>query len=58
MPAMVKHVCMAHGVLFVAYVVGTLLLIKPMNWGLKQIAIIFSCSFIPFEPFYVGKKYL
>ncbi|MFV8282262.1 DUF3817 domain-containing protein [Christiangramia marina] len=58
MPAMVKHVGMAHGVLFVAYFVGALLLIKPMNWGLKQIAIIFGCSFIPFGPFYVEKKYL
>ena len=39
MPEMVQQVGMAHGVLFIAYVLGGLLLIKPMNWSLTQIGI-------------------
>lgn len=57
-PDFVRHVGMAHGVLFIAYIIGGLILIKPMNWGLKDIAIIFGCSFLPFGPFYVERKYL
>ncbi|MUP45769.1 DUF3817 domain-containing protein [Gramella sp. BOM4] len=58
MPEMVKQVGMAHGILFIAYIVGALLLIKPMKWSLSQLAIIFGCSVLPFGPFYVEKKYL
>ncbi|MFV8225886.1 DUF3817 domain-containing protein [Christiangramia aquimixticola] len=58
LPLMVKIIGMAHGVLFIAYIAGGLYLIKPMKWGLTQIAIIFGCSFLPFGPFYVEKKYL
>ena len=58
MPEMVKQVGMAHGVLFIAYVMGGLILIKPMKWSLSQIGIILGCSLLPFGPFYVEKKYL
>lgn len=58
MPQMVQQVGMAHGILFVAYVAGGLILIKPMKWSLTQIAIILGCSVLPFGPFYVEKKYL
>ncbi|MCP9200353.1 DUF3817 domain-containing protein [Gramella sp. GC03-9] len=58
MPEMVKQVGMAHGILFIAYIIGALLLIKPMKWSLSQMAIIFGCSVLPFGPFYVEKKYL
>ena len=58
MPEMVKQVGMAHGVLFIAYILGGLLLIKPMKWSLTQIGIILGCSILPFGPFYVEKKYL
>ena len=58
MPQMVQQVGMAHGVLFIAYVLGGILLYKPMNWSLKQIAVILGCSVLPFGPFYVERKYL
>ncbi len=58
MPEMVKQVGMAHGILFIAYMLGGILLIKPMNWSLTQIGIILGCSVLPFGPFYVEKKYL
>ena len=58
MPLMVQQVGMAHGILFIAYILGGLLLIRPMNWSLSEIGIIFGCSLLPFGPFYVEKKYL
>ncbi|APG59611.1 DUF3817 domain-containing protein [Christiangramia salexigens] len=58
MPTMVQQVGMAHGVLFIAYIIGCILLIRPMDWTYKQVGIIMGCSLIPFGPFYVDKKYL
>ena len=58
MPDMVRHVGMAHGILFIAYVLFSLLLIRPMGWKTSTAAIIMACSLVPFGPFYVEKKYL
>ncbi len=58
MPEMVQHVGMAHGILFIGYILGCLLLIKPMNWNRKQTFTVMGCSMIPFGPFYVERKYL
>lgn len=58
MPQMVQTVGMAHGVLFIAYILSCLFLIKPMNWNFKQTGVIMACSLLPFGPFYVEKKYL
>ncbi|TBW29127.1 DUF3817 domain-containing protein [Gramella sp. KN1008] len=58
MPQMVSHVGMAHGILFIGYIAMALTLVKPMEWNLKQTALIMGCSLIPFGPFYVEKKYL
>ena len=58
MPQMVQQVGMAHGVLFIAYVIGAIYLFKPMNWNFKELFIILGCSLIPFGPFYVEKKFL
>lgn len=58
LPQMVEQVGMAHGVLFIAYVMGAIWLFKPLNWNMKQLALILACSLVPFGPFYVEKKYL
>jgi integral membrane protein len=58
MPQMVQQVGMAHGILFIAYLIGALLLFKPMNWNVKEMGVILGCSVLPFGPFYVEKKYL
>lgn len=58
LPQMVEQVGMAHGVLFIAYVIGAIWLFKPLNWNAKQLLIILVCSLLPFGPFYVEKKYL
>ncbi|MDT0685783.1 DUF3817 domain-containing protein [Autumnicola psychrophila] len=57
-PEMVRWVGMAHGVLFIAYVLGAMLLYKSMKWKLKDLTIILLCSLLPFGPFYVDKRYL
>ena len=57
-PRMVEVVGMAHGILFVAYIFGALLLYRPMNWSFKTLTIICASSVVPLGPFYVEKKYL
>lgn len=58
MPQMVQQVGMAHGVLFIAYVIGAIWLFKPLNWNFKELLVVLGCSLVPFGPFYVEKKYL
>ncbi|MFD1095855.1 DUF3817 domain-containing protein [Salegentibacter chungangensis] len=57
-PEMVRQVGMAHGILFIAYVLGAFLLYNAMNWKWKEMLIILACSLVPFGPFYVEKRYL
>lgn len=58
MPQMVQQVGMAHGVLFIAYVIGAIWLFRPLNWNFKELLVVLGCSLVPFGPFYVEKKYL
>lgn len=57
-PEMVQIVGMAHGLLFVVYILGALLLFKPLGWNLKTLMIVCLSSVLPLGPFYVEKKYL
>jgi integral membrane protein len=57
-PEMVRIVGMAHGLLFVAYIFGALLLFKPLQWKTKTLLIVCLSSVLPLGPFYVEKKYL
>lgn len=57
-PLYVKHIGMAHGVLFIAYVVLALMLKYEYNWTGKKLTIILLASVLPFGTFYVEKKYL
>ena len=54
----VKLLGMPHGLLFVGYVVFTIILRKKFNWSFKSFLIILSASVIPFGTFYIDKKYL
>ncbi len=58
MPIFVKYVGMAHGILFILYVIMAFLLKEEKNWKLKDFAIILVASFIPAGTFYIDKKYL
>lgn len=57
-PQMVEVVGMAHGILFVAYVLGAFFLFKPLGWDLKTLSLVCVSSVLPLGPFYVEKKYL
>lgn len=58
MPQMVSVVGMAHGVLFLAYVVLAFMVYSELKWSLKTLAIVLLASIIPFGTFYIEKKYL
>lgn len=57
-PEMVQIVGMAHGILFVVYILGALLLYKSLGWTFKTLMIVCVSSVLPLGPFYVEKKYL
>lgn len=54
----VKTIGMAHGVLFIVYIILAVLLKFSLNWSYKLLAIICLASIIPFGTFYVERKYL
>ena len=58
LPKMVEIVGMAHGILFVAYILGALWLFKPLGWNFKTLMLVCVSSVLPLGPFYVEKKYL
>ncbi|SHI85742.1 DUF3817 domain-containing protein [Flavobacterium terrae] len=49
---------MAHGVLFMGYILLAILLKKPQKWNFKTLGIILIASLLPFGTFYIEKKYL
>lgn len=58
LPQMVQIVGMAHGVLFIAYLLGAFLMYSPLNWQPRTLIVVIACSVVPFGPFYVENKYL
>jgi integral membrane protein len=57
-PLMVEIVGMAHGLLFIAYVIFSVIYKFKVNWNFSQIAIVLLASIVPFGTFYIDKKYL
>ena len=49
---------MAHGILFIGYVVLALAIYKRQRWNFKELAIVQLASLLPFATFYVEKKYV
>jgi len=49
---------MAHGVLFIGYIILAIMLKIEQNWDWKKFFIIAIASVIPFGTFYIEKKYL
>jgi len=54
----VQTIGMAHGLLFVAYIILALFFYQKRIWKKKDFAIILIGSILPFGTFYVDKKYL
>ena len=57
-PELVRIVGMAHGILFVLYIIGALLFKKKLNWSNQVLVVVILCSIIPLGPLYVDRKYL
>lgn len=57
-PIFVKTIGMAHGVLFVAYIILAIMAKIEFNWSFKKWTIVCIASVVPFGTFYVEKKYL
>ncbi|CAM4063046.1 DUF3817 domain-containing protein [Flavobacterium antarcticum] len=49
---------MAHGVLFIGYVILAILLKYEQNWDWSKLGVILVASLLPFATFWVEKKYL
>jgi len=49
---------MAHGILFISYVVFALIVWKKQQWSIKDFLIVQLASFVPFGTFYIEKKYI
>lgn len=49
---------MAHGLLFVIYIILAIMLKFEQDWDFKKFGIICLGSLIPFGTFYIDKKYL
>ncbi len=49
---------MAHGVLFIGYVILAFVIFNSQKWSLKELAIVQFASLLPFATFYVEKKYV
>lgn len=57
-PWLVKQVGMAHGVLFVLYVILVIEVKLALDWSLKKTAIALGASLIPFGTFYINDKWI
>lgn len=55
-PLAVKHVGMAHGVLFVLYVLLLLGAALEHGWSARKILLAFGASLVPFGTFWADKK--
>lgn len=55
MPSPVRIVGMAHGVLFVAYVLALVHATIAYKWSFKTFFLAFALSFLPFGTFFLGK---
>jgi integral membrane protein len=58
MPEYVRIVGMAHGLLFILYLLGGYWMYEKLNWSVKTLFIVFLSSILPFGPFVVERKYL
>ena len=58
LPIYVRIIGMAHGLLFIGYIVLAIMNKIEEQWEIKKFAIICAASVVPFGTFYIEKKYL
>jgi integral membrane protein len=49
---------MAHGLLFIGYVILAFLITKSQKWSFKDLVLVQLASLVPLGTFYIEKKYL
>jgi len=54
----IRPIGMAHGVLFIGYIILSVMLKMEQNWSTKKLLIICLASIVPGGTFYVDWKYL
>ena len=57
-PKYVKMLGMPHGLLFIAYIILTIIIGAELKWNTKTLWKVLLASIIPFGTFYIDKKYL
>ncbi len=57
-PWLNKQVGMAHGMLFVLYVILVIEVKIALNWSLKKTAIALGASILPFGTFFINNKWI
>ena len=57
-PTYVKLLGMPHGILFVGYIIFTVIGKNNLKWSYLEFFIVSAASLIPFGTFYIDKKYL
>jgi integral membrane protein len=58
LPATTQVVGMAHGILFIVYVLMVVLIRKQLDWNIKVTLLALAASVLPFGPFVVDRKLL
>lgn len=54
---LVRIIGMAHGMLFITYIVLAIMLFSEEKWSVKKLLIVCVASVIPFGTFYIENKY-
>lgn len=57
-PIYVRVIGMAHGLLFVGYIIIAITLKFVEDWNVKKLSSVCIASVIPFGTFYIDRKYL
>lgn len=58
MPQAVSVIGMAHGILFVLYLLLAYYVGQQLQWSNKTLMVVMLCAILPFGPFYAERKYL
>ncbi|WGK64532.1 DUF3817 domain-containing protein [Croceiramulus getboli] len=53
-----KIIGMAHGILFLLYLVLAVLVKQERNWSMRTLGVVWLCSILPFGTFWMEKRYL
>ncbi len=56
-PFYVKTIGMAHGVLFIGYILLAIVMMIEQKWNWKKFMVVCAASMVPFGTFYIDRKY-